>query len=381
MMSYKSFQIKDILEFQPKSKRKAGEGLETGEYPFFTSSQNQRKWFPIADYRTDAVILGTGGIPSVHFSAEFSTSTDVFVLAPKSKNISAKYVSFFLAAKKELLEKGFKGAGLKHLSRGYVEKLDVRLPVDGKGVPDRAEQTRIVAILEEAETLKKKRAEADMKMEELVPALFDKVFGRKKSIWPKTKISEIVKGKGAIRTGPFGSALHHSEFTETGIPVLAIDNVSSNKFKRNELRNLPPEKYSKFKQFRVYPSDVLVTIMGTVGRVCVAPDNLPESMSTKHLCVITPDTTKINPQFLRAELLFDADVRHQTRNVAKGAIMEGWNSTIIKNLKISIPPIDLQNKFAEAVKEIEEQKEKQNLAGEKTDELFASLLGKYFPSS
>ena len=43
----------------------------------------------------------------------------------------------------------------------------------------------------------------------------------------------------------------------------------------------------------MFPRDVLVTIMGTVGRVAVAPDDLPICMSTKHLCVITPERDNV----------------------------------------------------------------------------------------
>jgi len=373
-MATKLFPISNILEFQTKSRRKAGDGLASGKYPFFTSSQVQSKWLDEADYKIEALVLGTGGSPSVHCANNFSTSADVFILVPKTTTVSIKYVSYFLRGHMEILERGFKGAGLKHLSRDYVSKISIPLPLDAKGNPDIKEQNRIVTLFEEAEDLKKKRAEADKKMTGVIPALFSQMFGEKD--YPKDKIINITVGKGAIRTGPFGSQLHHAEFTSEGIPVLGIDNVVSNVFRWAQPRHLPIEKYNKFKKFRVYPGDVLITIMGTVGRVCVAPDDLPECMSTKHLCVVTPDTTRVNPVYLWASLLHDSNLRHQTRNVAKGAIMEGWNSTIIKNLLISLPPIKLQNEFAKKVKEILAIEIKQKKSGEQISYMFNSLLAK-----
>lgn len=375
-MATKEFQIKNILEFQPKSHRKAGDGLASGTYPFFTSSQLQTKWFGEADYTNEAIILGTGGAPSVHCANNFSTSADVFILSPKDSNISAKYVCYFLRGNIDLLARGFKGAGLKHLSRDYTNKINIPIPIDSKGNPDIKEQEQIVTLLDEADELQRKRAEADQKMAAVIPALFNKMFGGRD--FPKDKILNLTTGKGAIRTGPFGSQLHHAEFTEEGVPVLGIDNVVSNTFRWAQPRHLPAEKYAKFKKFRVYPGDVLVTIMGTVGRVCVAPDNLPECMSTKHLCVITPDTSKINAAYLWASLLYDNNLRHQTKNVAKGAIMEGWNSTIIKNLILSLPPVKLQNEFAERVKEIFAFGEIQKKSAANINGLFSSLLARAF---
>jgi type I restriction enzyme S subunit len=234
----------------------------------------------------------------------------------------------------------------------------------------------IVLLLEEANSLKNKKFKVDRKMDGLLASLFSKIFSEGK--YPTDKIVNLIEDKHSIRTGPFGSQLHHDEFTESGIPVLGIDNVVKNKFRWVVKRCLPEEKFRKFSRFRVFPGDVLVTIMGTVGRVVVAPDNLPECMSTKHLCVITTNKKILNPVYLWASLLFDRNVRHQTKNVANGAIMEGWNSTIIKNLVISLPPIELQNKFADLVKEIEMQKDKQKESTQKIDELFNAVMAKSF---
>ena len=180
-MATKTFQLSEIFQFLPKSHRKAGDGLESGLYRFFTSSQLQTKWFDEADYSSEAIILGTGGAPSIHCADNFSTSADTFIIAPKDKNVLAKYVYYFLSGNKDILDRGFKGAGLRHLSKEYTEKIQIPFPVDKNGNPDLAEQKRIVATLEEAESLKKKRAEADQKMDDLVPALFMQLFGNSAS--------------------------------------------------------------------------------------------------------------------------------------------------------------------------------------------------------
>ena len=375
-MTIKLLKLGDILQFQAKSHRKAGDGLVTGVYPFFTSSQHQTKWLDKADYRAPSLILGTGGVANIHYATEFSTSADTFALISRDKEISIKYVFYFLSGNKQILERGFKGVGLKHLSRDYVEKISIPFPVKENGDPDLSEQLRVVGVLEEAEDLRQKRVEADAKTSQVIPSIYSQFFKNKE--WPQQRIEEVIPEKGAMRTGPFGSDLLHSEFTEEGVPVLGIDNVVLNRFQWAEKRCVPPSKYLKFKRFRVYPKDVLVTIMGTVGRACVAPDDLPECMSTKHLCVITLDLKKINPRYLWAALLYDDQVRHQTKQVAKGAIMEGWNSTIIKNLIISVPPISLQNEFAEAVQLIESYRGKQRESAEKIDGLFKVVVSSAF---
>ena len=77
----------------------------------------------------------------------------------------------------------------------------------------------------------------------------------------------------------------------------------------------------------------------------MAPDDLPECMSTKHLCVLTLDRSLVEPLFVWGALLFDDNVRAQTRVQGQGQVMEGWNLTIVKRLQLRIPPIDLQQSF------------------------------------
>ena len=104
-----------------------------------------------------------------------------------------------------------------------------------------------------------------------------------------------------------------------------------------------------FERYRVFPGDVIITIMGTTGRVCVTPDDLPECMSTKHLCVLTLDHTRAEPFFVWGALLFDEHVRRQTRIQAQGQIMEGWNLTIVKRLQLRVPPLKAQRSFSRIV--------------------------------
>ena len=184
-------------------------------------------------------------------------------------------------------------------------------------------------------------------------ALFIKMFGDQETRsqdWPIATIEQLLASKrGSIRTGPFGSQLKHSEFTDQGVPVLGIDNVVTNQFLWAKPRHVPPEKYANFSRYRVFPGDVIVTIMGTTGRACVAPDDLPECMSTKHLCVLTLDRSLAEPLFVWGALLFDENVRAQTRLQGQGQIMEGWNLTIVKRLRLRIPPTDIQQSFAQIV--------------------------------
>lgn len=163
--------FKDIFLFAPKSKIKAGEGLDKGRFPFYTSSAIQNKWINTEQHFDEALIFGTGGSASIHYESQpFSTSTDCFVTITTRKDVNTKYVYYFLSSNIHLLERGFKGAGLKHLSKTFLEEIEIPLP-------DVETQNKIVTILDKAKAILDKREETIKKYDELLRATFLEMFG------------------------------------------------------------------------------------------------------------------------------------------------------------------------------------------------------------
>jgi type I restriction enzyme S subunit len=301
----------------------------------------------------------------------------MYVVVRCRESLLPQYLLYFLKSDIGLKHIIHRCVGAVRFQLRYIDLEQIEIPI-----PPLLEQKRIVRILDEAEELRQLRAEADRRATEFIPELFYDMFplsGDASQHFREATIEQLVEQRaGSIRTGPFGSDLLHSEFTIQGVPVLAIDNVVANEFRWTEPRCIPEAKYQTFKRFQVFPGDVLVTIMGTVGRCAVAPEDLPVCISTKHLCVMSLDRTRLNPYYLWASILFDESVRHQTGIVGSGAIMEGWNSTIIRKLKIRLPSIEKQVAFSTRVAEVHCLKEKQAVSRKSHDDLFQSLLHRAF---
>lgn len=118
--------IKDLFQFEVKSKFKVNEALEEGEYPFYTSSIKLTKRINTALYNEEAIIFGTGGQASIHHvNTKFSTSTDCLVAISNQKDLNIRFVYYYFIGNMNILEKGFKGAGLKHISKTYIENIEI----------------------------------------------------------------------------------------------------------------------------------------------------------------------------------------------------------------------------------------------------------------
>jgi len=257
-----------------------------------------------------------------------------------------------------------------------------QLKAVGVPLPPLEEQQRIVTLLDRAAEIRRRADAARTHARAIVPALFTDMFGDPVADWPETTIEDLLAGhQNAIRTGPFGSQLKHSEFGDEGVPVLGIDNVVDNEFKWAKARHLAREKYERFKRYRVFPGDVIITIMGTTGRVCVAPDDLPECMNTKHLCAFTLDRSRTHPRFVWGALLFDPSVREQARGRANGQIMEGWNMGIVRSIRLRLPPLRLQNAFAEQAMRLEATARALDAAAAKAEAMAAALSAEVFDAS
>ena len=119
--------LDEICKFLAKSKRQASYGNKQGLYPFYTSSQNCNKYCDEYDYDEECLIIGTGGNANIKYDNKFSCSTDNFVIKIDNK-ISTKYVYYYLFINIDILQKGFIGVGLQHISKEYLKSIKIPIP-------------------------------------------------------------------------------------------------------------------------------------------------------------------------------------------------------------------------------------------------------------
>jgi type I restriction enzyme S subunit len=118
------------------------------------------------------------------------------------------------------------------------------------------DQIRISHLLGKLEGMIAQRREHLQQLDALLKSVFLEMFGPLNSLysqWPVVEIRDLAgKHKGAMRTGPFGSNLLHSEFTSVGdVVVLGIDNAVQNRFNWGEPRFITKEKYKELENYRV----------------------------------------------------------------------------------------------------------------------------------
>ena len=339
--------LENVCERDSSNLKQADVIDKTGEYPVYGATgylgnidfYHQEKPYV-------AVIKDGAGIGrTILCPPKSSVIGTMQYLLPK-ENVLPEYLCYVV--KYMHLEKYFTGATIPHIYFKDYKNEEFNLDT-----PDR--QTEVVNILKKVEMITEFRHQELEKLDNLIKARFIEMFVATNvaSEWPYCTIADI---SNEMRTGPFGSALHHDEFVDSGVFVLGIDNAVENRFSYNRMRYITEEKYQQLKRYTVHPGDVIITIMGTVGRSAVIPADMPKAINTKHLACITPNVKMVNAQFLSCAFQIHPGIRTQLQNQSKGAIMDGLNLTIIKGLAFRIPPINLQNQFVEFYEQIDKSK-------------------------
>ncbi len=168
--------------------------------------------------------------------------------------------------------------------------------------------------------------------------------------WTWASLSQITsEQERSFQSGPFGSALLHSEFRSTGRLVIGIDNVRNGSFSFGSNHRISDEKYLELRKFKARPADVLITVMATIGRTCVVPDDIEEAIITKHVYRISLDQAVASPAFVMNTLrVSPSSVEHLFGKV-QGQTRPGLNKGILELTPVPLAPI---NEQIEALKRV-----------------------------
>jgi len=156
----------------------------------------------------------------------------------------------------------------------------------------------------------------------------------------------------SIQSGPFGSNLLHSEFRDTGILAIGIDNVLDGEFSIGSQHRISKEKYRELSKYKAQPLDVLITVMATIGRCCVLPADVETAIITKHVYRITADRNLVDPYYLMLALRGDTEVWRQINSQIRGQTRPGINGQILKTLAIPTPPLYEQQEIVRRVSDL-----------------------------
>ena len=354
--------FKDMTGGQTKIPK--GDYLERGDIPIIDQGQDliggyTNEYQAVCDIRLPCVLFGDHTKIFKFVTKPFALGADGVKVLSEANNIDPKFAYYFLNTL-NLPDVGY-SRHFRFLKRTFFP------------LPPLEEQRRIAAILDKADGVRRKRKEAIRLTEELLKSTFLEMFGdpvTNPKGWEVTILRDVCK---KVTDGT-----HHMPKTvEKGIPILRALNIKKDKVETSNLLYISEEDYQKIsKRSPLDKGDVLLTCLGTIGNVAIFNEDSNFSL-VRNIALLKPNYKKTTSEFLKFILKTDylqRQIKSRSKQSSQAALYIGE----IEQLKIFLPPIELQRKYSNLSQEINDLHKKLEQDEFYQDNLFNSLLQKAF---
>ena len=286
--------------------------------------------------------------------------------------IEPEYLYYLLMSQK--WESGANKAVLgKTLNKNTISQIEI-------DIHEFVQQKKIVKILNCVSAIINQYKEQLIKLDQLISSRFVEMFGdpvTNTKHWQMVHIEDVVsEEKNALKAGPFGSALKKEFYVDAGYKIYGQEQVISGDAHYGNYY-IDEEKYESLKNCAVRAGDVLISLVGTYGKLLIIPDDFEPGIINPRLMKITFDKKKIKPIYFKYFFQSDALKASLAENT-HGGTMDILNLGIVRKIAIPLPSIELQNQFAAFVDQIDKSKLVVQKALDETQLLFDSLMQRYF---
>lgn len=264
-------------------------------------------------------------------------------ILPNSKNYEPKFLFLCLQPYLNAINEETSSVTVKHLSSKTIEEIPLPLP-------PLSEQKQIVSKIEELfseldkgkEQLEMVKLQLKTYRQAVLKWAFEGKFtnkdveeGQLPEGWKWVKIIDIAeKTKNALKAGPFGSSLRKEFYAKKGYKIYGQEQVISGNHKFGNYF-VSKEKFEELKSNSVKPYDVLISLVGTVGKVLILPEDCQEGVINPRLIKISLNNEIYLPKFFK--YYFESSiVKSFYSKKAQGTTMDVLNLNIIKSIPFPI---------------------------------------------
>lgn len=161
--------------------------------------------------------------------------------------------------------------------------------------------------------------------------------------WEKVKLGDIA---ASVQTGPFGSQLHQSDYSEFGTPVVMPKDMIGGKILEDSIARVEEQHVNRLSRHKVNVGDILYARRGDVGKCALVTENEKGWLCGTGCLKVTIDFSKANPKFVFYQLQKPETVGWVEKH-AVGATMLNLNTGILESIPLELPKLSEQNKIVD----------------------------------
>jgi len=337
-------QLGDLIELKYGKGLREADRNEEGDISVYGSNGPVgRHDVPLLN--TAGIIVGRkGSVGAIHKSDGPFWAIDTTYYIEPIKSLDLSYLYYLL--KTLNLSSLDKSTSIPGLNRNDVYRKVIP-------VPPLDTQRKIVAILEKAEVTQRLRAEADALTQQLLQSVFLEMFGDpsiKSTNWPFERLGNVISVTS-------GHGFKLEEYCDDGIRLLRINNVSFGDIIWEQVAYLPFEYGDKFPHLVLKKDDILMAlnrpILGNKLKVgMMDEEDAPAILYQRVGRIDILDEERVNRQYL-FHLLRTRYFLSELSARLSGSDQPYINPTAMIKIKIPLPPIAIQNRFAQIAANIQ----------------------------
>ena len=302
------------------------------------------------------------------------TNQQINSLILKDKNVDLLYLYFYLKTIKNNLESIATSTTVKIINKSSFEKIDINLP----SLEIQKKISKKLELLENNIDFRKRQLNY---LKDLTKSLFTTMFGDIKTNdknWKIKKFHEIISILTDYHANGSYKILKDNvellDFKEYALMIRTTD-LENNNFIQG-VKYINEKAYNFLKKTKIFGGELIINKIGSAGNVYLMPYlNIPVSLGMNQFMIrLKKDYSNI----FYYKLLTTEYYTNVIKSNVQGAVTKTITKEAIKNIDIIIPPIKLQNKFAERIEKIEKLKFEIEKSIETAQNLYDSLISKYF---
>jgi type I restriction enzyme S subunit len=171
--------------------------------------------------------------------------------------------------------------------------------------------------------------------------------------WELVPFSDLaINPKNDIVDGPFGSNLKASEYTDSGVPILRLQNIKRNYFLDKNIKFVTQEKYEQLIRHTYKSGDILITKLGDpLGVACIAPIIMGEGVIVADIVRARLPVEQIDTKYITYLINSPLSIKQFKENT-KGTTRQRVNLKFVRDLQLPIAPFAQQKRIVAKIEEL-----------------------------
>ena len=239
------------------------------------------------------------------------------------------------------VNKNVKGASQVNLNTGWLSNFEIRLP-------DFSEQTYIVSILDKCKLIIERREEELKKFDNLIRARFVEMFGEGLKDDGKFKLKPISE-IGQVVSGATPKTSRYEYWNGDNVWITPAELSDESFVIYDSERKLTYEGVDSCAVTLLPVGTVILSSRAPIGKVAIAGVEMYCNQGFKNIIPRNVVSSIYLYELLKMETEY-------LKSLGRGATFKEISKQIVENIRVKVPPIELQNQFATFVNHVNKSK-------------------------